>query len=114
MLVRDSYATSVYFFEGIFCCGLIEARLYLRQRRTGPSVKYKWLAGYWLVFLVAYAFWWMDKTRLLCNPGSHWISGHGIWHLLDAVAIYFVYLFYCQFDTRSFGDGMSQAAESSR
>ena len=98
MFVSDSYALSIYFFEGMFCCGLVEALLYLRQRRIAPSVRYEWLIGYWLVFLTAYAFWWLDKTRTLCAPGNHWISGHGVWHLLDALALYLVYLFYRQFD----------------
>ncbi|HYT31915.1 MAG TPA: ceramidase domain-containing protein [Thermoanaerobaculia bacterium] len=102
MFVDDEYALSVYFFEGLFCCGFLEAILYLRQRRVGPRVKYRWLAGYWLVFLIAMTFWWLDKTRVLCSPGNHWISGHGVWHLLDALALYLVYLFYRQFEVLRF------------
>ena len=37
-----------------------------------------------------------------CNPGNHWISGHGIWHLLNALALFLVYLFYRQFDVLRF------------
>jgi hypothetical protein len=102
MLVKDELARSVYFFEGLFCCGFLEALLYLRQRRTGPRVQYHWLIRYWLVFLIALTFWWLDKTRVLCSPGNHWISGHGAWHLLDALALYLVYLFYRQFDVLRF------------
>lgn len=108
MFVSDSYAASIYFFEGLFCCGLIEALLYVRQRRT-RSVRYKGLLGYWLVFLIAYAFWWLDKTKTLCNPDNHWISGHGVWHLLDALALYLVYLFYRQFDVLRFRGGPAPA-----
>ena len=102
MLVHDGLAQLVYFFEGLVCCGALEGYLYLRQRRIGPRVRYRWLGGYWIVFLVAFGFWWLDKTRRLCSPGNHWISGHGIWHLLDALALFFVYLFYRQFDVLRF------------
>jgi hypothetical protein len=102
MFVDDEYALSVYFLKELFCCGFLSAILYLRQRRIGPRVKYRWLAGYWLVFLTAMTFWWLDKTRVLCSPGNHWISGHGVWHLLDALALYLVYLFYRQFEILRF------------
>jgi hypothetical protein len=102
MFIYDGYAQSIYVVEGMFCCGFVEAILYLRQRRKGPRVRYKWLVGYWIVFLVAFTFWWLDKTRALCSPGNHWISGHGAWHLLDALALFLVYLFYRQFDVLRF------------
>lgn len=68
------------------------------------------------MFTVAIAFWGLDKTRVLCSPGNHWISGHGVWHLLAAVALYLVYLFYRQFDVLRFrdepgGDGRALALE---
>lgn len=97
MRVNPEYAVAVYFFEGLLCCGLIEGLLFFRQRRIGPGVNYRWLIAYWIVFLVALGFWWVDKTRALCSPGNHWISGHGVWHLLDALALYLVYLYYRQF-----------------
>lgn len=102
MTFNDEYARSVYALEGLFCCGLVEAILFFRQRRIGPRVQYRWLIGYWIVFLIAFGFWWLDKARLLCDPGNHWISGHGVWHLLNALALYFVYLFYRQFEELRF------------
>ena len=104
MLFNDVYARWVYFFEGMFCCVFIEALLYFRQRGSATTVRYRWLVGYWIVFLVAVAFWWLDKARVVCSPGNHWISGHGVWHLLVAFALYLVYLFYRQFDVLRFRD----------
>jgi hypothetical protein len=109
MLVKDELARSVYFFEGLACCGLLETYLYFRQRRTGPRVRYGRLIGYWLVFLVALSFWWLDRNRVLCSPGNHWISGHGVWHLLDALALCLVYLFYRQFDVLRFRENARAA-----
>lgn len=102
MLVDDRYAMALYVTEGTFSCVALELLLYLRQRRASVHVHYKWLGGYWLVFLVGYAIWWLDIKRVLCSPGNHWISGHGVWHLLDALALYLVYLFYRQFDVLRF------------
>lgn len=36
------------------------------------------------------------------NRWDEEISGHGVWHLLDALALYFVYLFYRQFGVLRF------------
>ncbi|MEO8190089.1 MAG: ceramidase domain-containing protein [Acidobacteriota bacterium] len=104
LVLNGGYGRWIYFLEGVSCCGVIEGILYVRQRRVGPPVRYGWLMGYWSVFLVGFVFWWMDMTRRLCDPGNHWISGHGIWHLLDAVALYFVYLFYRQFEVLRFSE----------
>lgn len=44
--------------------------------------------------LLAFFIWniWQDNSPL-CNPGSL-IQGHAMWHLLDAVAAYFLFRFY--------------------
>ena len=102
MLVDDRYAMGLYMAEGIFCCLGLEGLLYLRQRGTANPVHYRWLGWYWLVFLVGYAIWWLDLEHVLCSPGNHWISGHGVWHLLDALALYFTYFYYLQFDVLRF------------
>lgn len=107
MIVDDQYAVALYIVIGMFCCLLLEAFLFLRQRGSGMRTRYRWLGAYWLLVLVAFAFWWLDKKRLLCSPGNHWISGHGAWHLLGALALYFVYLFYRQFDVLRFREERS-------
>lgn len=56
MLVYDRYAAWLYIVIGTFCCLGLEISLYFRQRRAGARVRYGWLAGYWLVFSLAYSF----------------------------------------------------------
>ncbi len=44
--------------------------------------------------LVAFLIWNLEKkTEMFCNPYSL-IQGHAIWHLLDALAVYFLFRFY--------------------
>jgi hypothetical protein len=34
----------------------------------------------------------LDITKTWCDPDNHYISGHGVWHLLSAAAIYLLFL----------------------
>jgi len=48
-----------------------------------------------LVFMaVATSFSLADLTRVLCDPSNHFFQGHAVWHVLTAVALYFLFLFY--------------------
>jgi hypothetical protein len=88
-----------YILETTFCCVLLEAILFVKQ---GKTVRYAWLIRYWLVFFVAYGLWMLDIKKILCDPGNHWISGHAVWHFLDAVALYFLFEYYRQFQQLRF------------
>ncbi len=45
-------------------------------------------------FLLAFFIWNMSLTgNVWCNPDSIW-QGHGAWHILNAVAVYFIYRYY--------------------
>lgn len=61
----------------------------------GNKIKASW--GYLTIFtfFVAFAIWILSRTQdsLFCDPNSL-IQGHAIWHLLNAVAAYFLFLFY--------------------
>lgn len=48
------------------------------------------------LFLFGFLIWCLDYFRIWCNPNQHFIQGHGIWHILCAVSIYFLYLFYTE------------------
>jgi uncharacterized membrane protein len=106
LMVPESHRhPSVYYIaETTFCCVGLEAVLFLKYRKT---TRYRWLMRYWIVFLVAYALWTLDKREILCDPSNHWISGHAAWHLLDAVALYFVFEYYRQFRVLRFEEERS-------
>jgi len=90
-----------YILETSFCCVILEVLLFVKHRRT---TSYPWLIGYWLTFLLAYGLWQLDVRRILCDPDNHWISGHAAWHLLDALALYFLFRFYQQFRSLRYDD----------
>ncbi len=46
---------------------------------------------------VAFIIWNLDRSRIICFPDTHWISGHAIWHVITAISGYFIYRFYSQF-----------------
>jgi hypothetical protein len=99
MLYRDDFARPIYMIEGLLCCIFLEIYLYIKQ---GKNVRYGWLKAYWVVFGAAFSLWSLDAAKIYCDPQNHWISGHALWHLLDALAIYLVYRFYMQFETLRF------------
>jgi hypothetical protein len=52
-----------------------------------------------LIASIAAVIWMFDYTRLWCNADTyHYLNGHELWHILTAVSLFFVYLFYRQFN----------------
>ena len=43
--------------------------------------------------ILASVIWILDRTNVACNPNSI-LQGHALWHLLTAVSILFIYLYY--------------------
>lgn len=39
------------------------------------------------LFLVSFSIWVTDITRLVCNPHNHLVTGHAVWHVLNAICI---------------------------
>jgi hypothetical protein len=42
---------------------------------------------------IAFAIWTLDLTGMLCAPES-WLQGHGLWHVLTALAAGLIYLYF--------------------
>lgn len=93
----------VYFFEvlGLLVFALhfitalaVELVLY-RKKQTDTDYKpLLWMLG---IFLVAWSVWWLDLTKVWCDPDNHYFSGHALWHLMTGTTFYFIYRFYRQF-----------------
>lgn len=49
-----------------------------------------------VAFGVAFMFWIMDVKRYWCDPDNHFISGHALWHIFAATAIW---IFFKSYDT---------------
>lgn len=71
----------------------LEFLLYRRGHRPTYAGMFKALGTFMLAFLI----WNGDVHGWWCDPTNHYLQGHAIWHLLCALAIWFLYGFYKQF-----------------
>lgn len=62
----------------------LESLVYVRARRVGSVGGYRALGHSIGLFAVAYLFWILDHTGLVCVPDRHWFSGHAAWHVVNA------------------------------
>lgn len=70
---------------------LITAMLIGRKRGADPASRHLWIAA--AIMAVAFVIWTLDVTRTVCSPAS-WIQGHAVWHVLGAVASWYLYRYY--------------------
>ena len=70
---------------------LITAMLIGRKRGADPASRHLWIAA--AIMAVAFVIWTLDITRTVCSPAS-WIQGHAVWHVLGAVASWYLYRYY--------------------
>lgn len=62
-----------------------------RTARSPEAARWlRWMIG---CFVAGFAFWIVDKTRLLCDPDNHFVNGHALWHLATSacLALFFEY-----------------------
>jgi hypothetical protein len=62
-----------------------EVYLFSIGRRASSYTWQKWMLA---SFVTAFAIWNLDKWNVLCRPTNHFITGHALWHVLTAVALY--------------------------
>ncbi|CAI9417561.1 ceramidase domain-containing protein [Nocardioides sp. T2.26MG-1] len=87
-LVR--YAGNVAFAALLITAVVVEVVLWRRARAAGrPRTDLRWGAAALASILVAFAIWNVTKADW-CDPHSL-LQGHAAWHLLDAVAAYFLF-----------------------
>lgn len=73
---------------------LITTLLEWRMARSAAALKAKKVALAVLLFMAAFLFWILDVKKILCDPGNHILTGHGMWHLLAAAAIWIFFTSY--------------------
>ena len=91
LLFWERNVARTFYALQIVLCIVLEAVLFFRQAYR-PS--YRWFWASWGSFLLGYGLWLLDVKHLVCDPTNHWVSGHALWHWLDALALYCVYRFY--------------------
>ena len=76
-------------------------------RRPGSGLTLRWGVAALITMLVAFAIWIADQHGW-CDPDSL-LQGHAVWHLLNAVAAYFLYRHYAAERERHLGATVSTA-----
>lgn len=71
----------------------LEVLIHLRD----DAVDFKYAKRFIGAFILAFFFWNMDIQKVWCDPKNHVLTGHAVWHFLNAVAIWNIYRFYEQF-----------------
>lgn len=72
----------------------------LRARKAATTrIDYRWFFAALATLAVSFGFWILDTTRLWCDPSSHIVQGHAIWHVINASIFAWLYNFYMQFQS---------------
>lgn len=83
-------------FGNVFFAGQILASLYFEIKM--PDSQRQLISNQVLrafaILATAFGFWILDASKILCIPENHLLSGHALWHLLAALAIWTYFLSY--------------------
>lgn len=72
-----------------------QIRLWSRSTGSAKSLHRPFFIGLG-IFLVSFLIWLGDITGLACRPQNHLLTGHAIWHILNAISVYKLGVFYRQ------------------
>jgi hypothetical protein len=90
-LLAVVHGSGIASFAVLLAAGIgAELVLYRRDHTVGFRCFKQAMA----LFGVAFFFWILDMTRLVCLPDNHVLTGHAVWHLLNAWSIERLYAFY--------------------
>ena len=64
----------------------------LVHRTLRPRVATRYLGAAILSLAIAFGIWILDLGGIFCSPDS-WLQGHAVWHILSALAIWYIYLY---------------------
>jgi dihydroceramidase len=77
---------------GVLIVAVLYVEALIRRRAGRGAVRRNlWIAV--AILTAAFVIWILDYTRVACRPES-WIQGHAVWHVLGAVAAWYLYLYY--------------------
>ena len=95
-LTTMSLLVSLKFPIQIYVLVLILITMKTEFMHKNVSRRYFWCTA--ACMLIASVVSSLDLVGVLCWPSNHYFQGHGHWHLLTALALYFSYLHYRQFE----------------
>lgn len=82
---------NVLFMSQVISAVILEVHLVRQKRDTlVPRRLFQSLAA----FAIAGTMWILDVKKILCWPDVHYFSGHALWHIFCALALWFIYRAY--------------------
>ena len=63
-----------------------------KQKHDVQTYKYFFLMI--AIQMIAAIFWVLDQQGIICNPQSHFFQGHMLWHMFNAISMFFLYKHY--------------------
>lgn len=77
---------------GLLIVAVFFVEILIRRRNgVGSASRHLWIAA--TIMGIAFVIWMLDYTRTVCRPES-WIQGHAVWHVLGAVAAWYLFRYY--------------------
>ena len=73
---------------------LLELVILVKSDKRPFSPDYRWFWAAFGILGVSFFIWNLDFHKISCDPENHWISGHGIWHLMNSFCFYCLAMFY--------------------
>ena len=101
LAASTSAAMVLFGSNGIILFGLhITAAVLLEgyfYRSSTNRVKFVNLAFMALCFGISFTAWKLDISKVICDPNNHVFGGHALWHLGNALCLWFYYRYQTQF-----------------
>ncbi|WP_437905280.1 ceramidase domain-containing protein [Sorangium sp. So ce327] len=107
------YEVPIQGFILLLTLAIVGTELFIyRRSRDASAYSLNAFALSLALLLVAAAFSALDVSRAWCNPKSHVLQGHAVWHVLSALSLGVVFYHYRQFDGETQGAGAGSAVLS--
>ncbi len=93
----------VLFIWHVYFIILLEILIFLRDQDHLQLSDYTPLLKGGILFALAFLFWNLDFHKVVCNPNQHILQGHGLWHILNSLTIYYYFIFYRSNSRNNYG-----------
>jgi hypothetical protein len=80
----------------------------IRRKEHASATRHLSIAA--AIMGLAFVLWILDFTRTLCRPES-WIQGHAVWHVLGALAAWYLFLYFAESEERRSSGPLTRAEE---
>lgn len=96
MLIFQGQSGELIFAIEAVCLILSEIKIRRHRESTDNSYFIRAIS----IFLLSFLIWIGDIKGWWCWPSNHILQGHALWHILNALVIWYLYRFYKTFEEK--------------